>query len=74
VSLHRLLTAVWTQHTGTTESGDSGVDNTRGHYKFILRGTGFTIYQRTSYVRVGSNGGSRVRSGGTLGSVSIAAR
>jgi len=31
VSLHRLLTAVWTQHLGTTEIGDSGVNNTRGH-------------------------------------------
>jgi len=35
VSLHRLLTAVWTQHPGTTESGDSGVDNTSGHYKLV---------------------------------------
>ena len=32
MSLHRLLTAVWTQQPGTTEIGDSGVDNTRGHY------------------------------------------
>ena len=36
VSLRRLLTAVWTQHTGTTEIGDSGVNNTRGHYTTVL--------------------------------------
>jgi len=32
VSLLRLLTAVWTQHTDTTEIGGSGVEDTRGHY------------------------------------------
>jgi len=32
VSLHRLWTAVWIQHPGTTENGDCGVINTRGHY------------------------------------------
>jgi len=36
VLLHRLLTAVWTQHPGTTEIGDSGVNNTCGHYNIIL--------------------------------------
>jgi len=36
VSLHRLLTAVWTQHLGTAESSDCGVNNTRDHYTIVL--------------------------------------
>jgi len=35
VSLHRLLTVMWTQHTGTTEIGDLGVDNNHGHYNMM---------------------------------------
>jgi len=26
---------VWTQHPGITEIGDSGVNNTCGHYKMV---------------------------------------
>ena len=44
VSLHRLLTAVWTQNTDSTEIGDSGVEDTRGHYTSGIQ-TIFSIFK-----------------------------
>ena len=67
MSLHRLLTAVWTQPPGTTESGCSGVDNTRTikksvvmktaldsmAYSFIIAMAGVNVTQSTSHIEMG---------------------
>jgi len=49
VSLHRLLTVVWTQHPDTIEISDSGVNNTRGHYTTSMLFTQTGVWQRTVY-------------------------